>query len=65
MIIITKTKSGNTLVRASYPYGRGNSNDRYFFRGDSVFNRFSATDSVSMSDLPPTKNAFRKCWANS
>lgn len=59
MIYSTLTHSGNTMIRASFPYGRGNSQDRYLFAGRALHDRLSNMDQAAVSDLPNPREAFR------
>lgn len=59
MIYSALTRNGNTMIRASYPYGRGNSQDRYLFAGRELFDRLSSMDRATVSDLPHHLQAVR------
>lgn len=59
MIAIKKTKSGNTMLRASWPYYRGNIRDMFYFRGSELYEKFINSESIDFDDLPPMRKAFR------
>ena len=59
MIYIRKTKSGNTMLRSSWPYNRGNIHDRFYFRGTELYEKFISSKSVDFDELPPMRRAFR------
>jgi len=62
MVIVSKTKKGNTKIVASYPYCRGNIRDRFYFRGTALFEKLSKMEGVSIRrDLPDYRTAFRTC----
>lgn len=57
MIYAKITRNGNTLIRAGYPYGRGNPRDTYLFRGRDLFDKLPKIPTVR--DLPPPAQAMR------
>jgi hypothetical protein len=59
MIYAKITRNGNTLIRAGYPYGRGNTRDRYLFRGRDLFDALTKTDSPTVRDIPAPAQAMR------
>lgn len=62
MILIKLTKSDNTLIRASYPYGRGNIKDKFLFSGVELYRKLETLKTIEYNDLPHWKEAFRKYW---
>ena len=56
MILVYKTKSNNTIVRASFPYS-SDFRDRYLFEGLEYFNKFKDVKEIKLCDLPEKSEA--------